>query len=551
MTQPLVFQDRRGVWAFALGCIGVTIGVLLHVPMFWMGRHNGFVLANMPMDPEMIFGMYLIIAGVLAAGYGLLPSKAAYNAVVKSRVVVVAPEDAPLNRAHWILMFTLTIALVIDVMKPATLGFTIPGMIKEYKVTAAHASLVPFSALIGTASGSILWGILADFYGRKAAILLSAVVFIGTSICGAMPSLNWNIGMCFLMGFGAGGMLPVTYALLAEMMPSKHRGWALVLVGGLGAVGGYVVASGFAATLEPILSWRILWLMNLPTGLLLLGLGRFIPESAKFLLARGRNAEAHEVMQRFGTVTHELPEGEDDETQLIMHGHSAHHLSPPEIAEDVKVWTPELIGKTVALTVAALAWGLINFGLLLWMPNDLVAKGYSMALSSKLLAQSALIAFPTVFLCTYIYSRWSSKWALTVFITLTLFGLLWVMRLETHLGGNPVWPVGLLIIGSNGIIAILLPYASESYPIAIRGRATGWVAMFTKGGGVLAQALSICALVPPLGTTAVIIMVPVLLSLALFIRYGTETRGLDLRHLESAGAVAKLKPAPAPSLKRV
>ena len=83
--------------------------------------------------------------------------------------------------------------------------------------------------------------------------------------------------MCFLMGFGAGGMLPVTYALLAETMPSKHRGWALVLVGGLGAVGGYFAASGFAATLEPIFSWRILWLLNLPTGLMLLATGRFIP----------------------------------------------------------------------------------------------------------------------------------------------------------------------------------------------------------------------------------------------------------------------------------
>ncbi|HEX4668069.1 MAG TPA: MFS transporter [Chthoniobacterales bacterium] len=532
MTTQNVFRDRRGVWAFALGCIGVTIGVLLHVPMFWMGHNNGFVLYGMPMDPEMIFGMYLIIAGVIAAGYGLLPSKAAYNAAVTSRITVAAPEDAPLNRAHWTLMLALVVALVIDVMKPATLGFTIPGMIREYQTTKAHASLVPFCALIGTASGSILWGILADLYGRKAAILLSAVVFIGTSICGAMPSLNWNIGMCFLMGFGAGGMLPVTYALLAEMMPSKHRGWSLVLVGGLGAVGGYFVASGFAATLEPIFSWRILWLMNLPTGLILLGLGRFIPESAKFLLARGRNAEAHAVMHRFGTVSHKLAEGEEDENELISHHHPH---TPEESAEEARLWTPALIGKTVALTIAALSWGLINFGLLLWMPNDLVAKGYSMALSSKLLAESALIAFPTVFLCTYLYSKWSTKWALTAFIGLTLLGLLWVLQLETHVGGNPVWPVGLLIIGSNGIIAILLPYASESYPIKIRGRATGWVAMFTKGGGVLAQSLSILALVPSLGLTAVLIMVPVILSLVLFLRYGTETRGMDLRHLEVAG----------------
>ncbi|MGO4842302.1 MFS transporter, partial [Rhizobiaceae sp. 2RAB30] len=99
--------------------------------------------------------------------------------------------------------------------------------------------------------------------------------------------------MCFLMGAGAGGMLPVTYALLAETMPSRHRGWALVLVGGLGAVGGYFAASALSALLVPDFSWRILWLANLPTGLILILMGGMIPESAKFLLARGRVDEAH------------------------------------------------------------------------------------------------------------------------------------------------------------------------------------------------------------------------------------------------------------------
>ena len=159
-----------------------------------------------------------------------------------------------------------------------------------------------------------------------------------------------------------------------------------------------------------------------------------------------------------------------------------------------------------------------------------------MGLSSKLLAESALIAFPTVFLCAYIYSRWSTKWALSGMIALTVLGLGWVLQLEMYPGGNPVWPIGLLIIGSNGIIAILLPYASESYPMKIRGRATGWVAACTKAGGVLAQTLSITALVPTMGVAAIFIMVPTVIALVLFLRFGTETRGLDLRHLERAEA---------------
>jgi len=531
MIDAKVFLDRRGVWAFAFGCVAVTIGVLLHLPMFWMGHDNGFMLAGMPMDPSMIFGMYLIIAGLGVAAYGLLPKNVAQTVEAASHIAVAAPEDAKLGPAHWKLMAALVVALVIDVMKPASLGFTVPGMIKEYHASHAQASLVPFFALIGTVTGSVLWGILADLYGRKASILLSAVVFVGTSICGAMPSLNWNIGMCFLMGLGAGGMLPVTYALMAETMPSKHRGWALVLLGGLGAVGGYFAASGFSATLVPILSWRILWLLNLPTGLILLCLGRFIPESAKFLLARGRNEEAHAVMARFGTVSYELAKGEEDEAEIVGIGH--HHTLEDPVPE-IRLWTPRLIGKSAALTIAALAWGFINFGLLLWMPNDLVSKGYSMGLSSKLLAESALIAIPTVFLCTLMYSRWSTKWTFVTMVSLTLLGLIWVMRLESHPGANPVWPIGLLIIGSNGIIAVILPYASESYSVRIRGRATGWVAACTKGGGVLAQALSITALVPALGVAAMIIIAPIFIALSLFVYFGTETRGLDLRQLELA-----------------
>ena len=111
--------------------------------------------------------------------------------------------------------------------------------------------------------------------------------------------------MCFLMGAAAGGMLPVTYALLAETMPSKQRGWALVLVGGLGAAGGYLAASALSAWLVPILSWRILWFLNLPTGLALIFLNVFIPESPKFLLALGRVREAHAVLRRFGCVVRE------------------------------------------------------------------------------------------------------------------------------------------------------------------------------------------------------------------------------------------------------
>ena len=510
-------SDRQALWAFVLGCVAVTIGVLLHIPMFLMGRDMHFMLVGMPMGWDMIGGMGLIIGGVFVAAYGLLPRDIAAQRAASEGLVIAAPEDARLSLAHWGLMVVLVVALVIDVMKPAALGFTIPGMVEEYGVPKATVSLVPFFALVGTVVGSVVWGALADIYGRKATILLSAVMFVGTSICGAMPSLAWNVGMCFMMGAAAGGMLPVTYALLAEMMPTPHRGWSLVLVGGLGAVGGYFAASGLSSLLQPFFGWRIMWLLNLPTGLLLVLLGRFIPESAKFLIAHGRGVEAERVMRRFGARARKV----DPAARAARHSGGA-----------LKGF--HLVGKLTALSIAALAWGLINFGLLLWLPADLVAKGYSMEVSSRLLAESALIAFPTVFVAALLYSRWSTKWSLVAMLGITMLGLLLVLRLELAGGGSPVLPVALLIVGSNGILAILLPYTAESFPMRVRGRATGWVAACTKGGGVIAQALSITALIPALSVTSAGIMVPTVLALVLIAWFGRETRGGDLRQLDDA-----------------
>ncbi|GAA0326586.1 MFS transporter [Sphingomonas oligophenolica] len=517
MGMNSTLSDRQAIWAFALGCAAVTAGVLLHLPMFLMAKGMGYRLAGMPMDPGMISGMFLIVGGVIVAAWGLLPRNLAAQRAAGENITISAPEDAVLGWAHWRLMFVLIVALIIDVMKPAALGFTVPGMVSEYGVPRSTVSLVPFFALMGTVVGSILWGVIADIYGRKASILLSAVMFVGTSICGAMPSLAWNIAMCFMMGAAAGGMLPVTYALLAEMMPNRHRGWSLVLVGGLGAVGGYFAASGLSALLQPIFGWRILWLANLPTGLTLVLLGGLIPESAKFLLARGRNKEAEAVMRRFGATVRRGP------AMVAARGNGHGALTGRK-----------LIGKLAALTVAALTWGLVNFGLLLWLPTDLVAKGYSVAVSSRLLAESALIAFPTVFLCALMYSRWSTKWSLVTMIAVTLAGLAGVLRLDLAGTGSPVLPVALLIVGSNGILAILLPYTAESFPLRVRGRATGWVAACTKAGGLLAQGLSIAALIPSMGLAAMIIMVPGAVALALVAWFGRETRGGDLRDLDEA-----------------
>jgi putative MFS transporter len=518
-SSTFYFTERRSAFAFSLGSALVALGALLHLPMYWMGRFNHFVLAGMPMDPAMYWGMATILVGVGVAAYGLLPKSEALSHTHDPVERLAPPEDAPLTRAHWTVMVVLTLALVIDIMKPASLGLVTPGMRAEYGLDGTMITWFPFFALAGTVIGSFVWGALADLYGRRATILLSSVMFVGTSICGTMPSFWWNVGMCFVMGVSAGGMLPVAYALLAEIMPTRHRGWALVLVGSIGAVGGYLAASGLSAVLQPIFGWRVMWLLNLPTGFIIISLAGSLPESARFLQLKGRAAEARAVLARFGAVVAAAP--------AKLHDTSHSHLPPIERNH---------LGVTIALTLAALSWSMVNFGLLLWLPSGLGDEGFSVDVASAIIAKSSFIALPLMGLCAYLYSRWSTKWSLTLMIGIMTLGLLTELLRGAHIPAlsSPVVSTTALIIGSTGAISMLLPYTAECYPLRIRGRASGWIAGCSKLGGLGAQGLAIFTGIPPLGIASLVMALPATTAIALMARFGGETRGRDLRMLEAA-----------------
>ena len=525
-----LFEQRRNSLVFWFGCLLVTAGVLLHLPMFLMARDSGYVLAGMRMDSGMLLGMAAIVVGIGCAAYGLLPEAAPRGRAPLQVFDVVAPlENSPLTPAHWRIAGLLALALVIDIMKPASLGFVTPGMRGEYHVGAATVAWLPFAALAGTVCGSFVWGVLADVYGRRASLVLSAVMFVGTSICGAMPDFWWNVGMCFMMGAAAGGMLPVAYALLAEIMPTRQRGWSLVLVGGIGAVGGFFAASALSALLQPLFGWRIMWFLNLPTGLILVLLSPLIPESARFLQETGRTELARATLARFG-VTLAPAAGAGGVPE-----HESHTPVPP-VAHGY-------LGITTALTLAALAWGLVNFGLLLWLPSALVAEGRSVAASSALIAKSSLLAAPTMLICAWLFGAWSTKWSLVALTGVMVLGMLGLWLQEFTAGGlsHPAVPLALVILGSSGVISMILPYAAENYPLRIRGRATGWVAACSKLGGLAAQALSVAGGVPPLAAAIAAIALPALGSTALIAVFGRESRGRSLAELEGAEAPGRIR----------
>jgi EmrB/QacA subfamily drug resistance transporter len=111
-----------------------------------------------------------------------------------------------------------------------------------------------------------LYGKLGDVYGRKNLFLFSIVVFlIGSALCGAATDMTQLIVFRAIQGIGAGGLFPLSLAVIGNIVPPRDRGRWQGLIGAvfaassiLGpAVGGFIVDNA---------SWRWIFLVNLPVG---------------------------------------------------------------------------------------------------------------------------------------------------------------------------------------------------------------------------------------------------------------------------------------------
>src|SRR5699024_612875 len=165
-TEGVTFHHPLAFW---LGCLITAIGVCLHLPMFMMAAPMHFHMAGMAMDTDMLVGMALIPGGVLLSAFGLLPRLAQIRKTTQpgDQPHWHVADSVPLNRTHLKLALVLALVLTIDVMKPASIAFVMPGMAREYGIDMSVAGYLALSALVGTAAGSVIWGRLADVFGRR------------------------------------------------------------------------------------------------------------------------------------------------------------------------------------------------------------------------------------------------------------------------------------------------------------------------------------------------------------------------------------------------
>ena len=146
-----------------------------------------------------------------------------------------------------------------------------------------------FSAyILATAVSMPIWGPGSDRWGRKRTFLLGVAVFVAGSLaCGAAPTMGWFIAARALQGIGAGAVSSLPFIVLGVVFPPEKRGKALGVVSSAWAVAS--VAGPLLGTLIVAnASWRWVFLLNLPVGLL-----------AAYLVARGMRESVGDRAGRF------------------------------------------------------------------------------------------------------------------------------------------------------------------------------------------------------------------------------------------------------------
>jgi putative MFS transporter len=275
--------------------------------------------------------------------------------------------------------------------------------------------------------------------------------------------------------------------------------------------------------LVPTYSWRILWLIGLPTGVLFIMLNRWIPESPRFLLINGREAEARAVMARYGAVLVE-------ETQPGFEGDSSVK------GQWLQLISPRYAGLTLTVGFLALGSGLVLFGFNLWIPTNLRKLGFTDA--DTILRNAALIGFPLTFLIAWMYGFWSSKKTIIILGSLTATALFGFIIAGDAIVQNRALLYTLLVVpiwGISSVVAVLSVYSTEIYPTKIRARGTGFAAGASKAGGVVIISLvSFGATVPSISTVALIGAIPMTIAVILIGIFGVET---SHRRLEEISAV--------------
>eukprot|EP00164_Ancoracysta_twista_P007714 GFYU01011002.1.p1 GENE.GFYU01011002.1~~GFYU01011002.1.p1 ORF type:complete len:501 (+),score=123.70 GFYU01011002.1:68-1504(+) len=251
-----------------------------------------------------------------------------------------------------------------DAVEMMCISFIIPEL--DESISSGEQGILSAAVFAGMLVGGCIAGVASDRFGRRPFFLLSmAVNGLFGALTAVAPTYTWIVLCRLCSGIGVGGSVPVVFSMCSEFLPRSSRGFYLTFVAVFWMLGG-ILAVGIAWMVMPTMGWRwYAFFCSIPAFCTLFFVYMYIPESPRYLLLHGREAEAAEVLKRVAI--------KNDRESLLIPGVTLAvpaHSAANSWSEQLRKLGSKNIRRPLILLI--IVWFTISFGwygLLLWIPE--------------------------------------------------------------------------------------------------------------------------------------------------------------------------------------
>ncbi|MDQ2724013.1 MAG: MFS transporter [Actinomycetota bacterium] len=219
--------------------------------------------------------------------------------------VILALDSAPLTRFHYRAALTAGVGFFTDAYDLFVVGAVLVILKSQWHLTASQASLASAAALGAAFIGAVVFGRIADVFGRRRIYGLEAAIMVVGALGSAFsPTFLWLILFRVIVGIGIGGDYPVSAVIMSEYANVKDRGRLVAMVFSMQAAGLVIgpltgiilLALGFSHDTV----WRMLFGFGAIPAAAVIYLRRTLPESPRYQsTVQGRDEEAGERLAAF------------------------------------------------------------------------------------------------------------------------------------------------------------------------------------------------------------------------------------------------------------
>src|SRR6195256_3175901 len=197
---------------------------------------------------------------------------------------IIAGRDQPVARSaertpsvRWALA-SLSLSMLLSSLGTSIANVALPTLAQAFSASFQEVQWIVLAYLLAITTLIVSAGRLGDVTGRRRLLLTGSSLFTAASVlCGVAPTLWLLIAARAAQGLGAAIMMALTMAFIGQTVPKAKTGSAMGLLGTMSAIG-TALGPSLGGVLIAGLSWRALFLVNVPLGILTFILAcRYLP----------------------------------------------------------------------------------------------------------------------------------------------------------------------------------------------------------------------------------------------------------------------------------